>query len=163
MKFSHPVLIVLSGLLWLAVGLYLLPLGMHFLIDSGQTAEGNFTLINSFASLGVTSESASLLLIALGLAIGTLKSRLIFSKTVERGVSHIRSLPEKASLTQIYTPKYLLLLALMILLGLSMKWLSVPLDIRGLIDVAVATALINGAMMYFRKAAQFDKINNKLV
>lgn len=151
-KFSHPVLITLSGIVWLAVGFYLMPLGINFLIQSAQ--EGNFPLIQAFNASGVSSQSACLTLIAVGLAIGYGKSRVIFSKTVKKTVVHIRTLPAKASLTAVYTPKYLLLLGLMVLIGLSMKWLSVPLDIRGLVDVAVASALINGAMMYFRQARE---------
>lgn len=153
-KFSHTVLISLSGALWLAAGFYLMPLGIRFLVESGSTGAQNLYLLGAFQSFGVSVESASLILIALGLAIGYGKSRAIFAKTVKKGVAHIRSLPEKAPLSAVYTPKYLLLLGVMVLLGLSMKWFSVPLDIRGLVDVAVASALINGSMMYFRNAAE---------
>lgn len=154
MKFSHTVLISISGLLWLAVGFYLMPLGIKFLVESASVGGDNLYLLNGLNDLGISFDSAALVLIALGLAIGYLKSRAIFAKTVRKGVLHIRSLPAKASITEVYTFKYLLLLGLMVLLGLSMKWFSVPLDIRGLVDVAVATALINGSMMYFRSAAQ---------
>lgn len=153
-KFSHRVLITLSGALWLAMGFYLMPLGINFLIKSGQEREGHFYLLNSLNSMGISTESAALILIAFGLAIGYGKSRMIFSKAVKRGVAHIRTLPEKASIASVYTPKYLLLLSIMVLLGLSMKWLKVPLDIRGFIDIAVASALINGSMMYFRQASE---------
>lgn len=155
-KFSHRVLISLSGALWLAVGFYLMPLGINFLVKSGQEGGAHLYLLNTLNSLGISAESASLVLIALGLAIGYGKSRMIFSKAVKRGVAHIRTLPEKASITSVYTPRYLLLLGVMVLLGLSMKWFSVPLDIRGLVDVAVASALINGSMMYFRQASELQ-------
>lgn len=153
-KFSHRVLISLSGALWLAVGFYLMPLGIHFLVQSAYEGGENLPLLNSLSRMGVSAESASLVLIALGLAVGYGKCRAIFSKTVQKGVAHIRALPKKAPITAVYTPKYLLLLAIMVLLGLSMKWLSVPLDIRGFVDVAVASALINGSMLYFRQASE---------
>jgi hypothetical protein len=154
LKFSHRVLIAMSGIVWLAVGFYLMPLGINFLVKSAEVGGGNLYLLNGLHDLGVSLESGALILIALGLAIGYGKSRAIFSKAVKRGVTHIRSLPEKAPITSVYTPKYLALLGFMVLLGLSMKWFSVPLDIRGLVDVAVASALINGSMMYFRHAAE---------
>lgn len=154
MKFSHTALIAFSGLLWLAVGFYLMPLGIKFLIQSTEAGGDNLYLLKMITGMGASLESASLVLIAVGLAIGYAKSRAIFSKTVAKGIAHIRSLPEKASLTKVYTPRYLVLLAIMIFFGLSMKWFNVPLDIRGLVDVAVATALINGSMMYFRNATQ---------
>lgn len=154
MKFSHNVLISLSGLLWLLVGFYLMPLGIQFLIESAQDGGDRFYLLNFLHGMGVSLESSALVLIALGLAIGYGKSRAVLSKTVQKGVQHIRSLPVKASLTAVYTPKYLVLLAFMMGLGFSMKYFAVPLDIRGLVDVAVASALINGAMMYFRSIAE---------
>jgi len=154
LKLSHTALISLSGILWLAVGFYLMPLGIKFLIESSEKGGDNLYLLNGLHGIGISFETASLILIACGLAIGYAKSRAIFSKAVKRGVAHIRSLPPKAPITAVYTPKYLLLLGCMMLIGLAMKWFSVPLDIRGLVDVAVASALINGSMMYFRNATQ---------
>jgi hypothetical protein len=154
LKFSHTVLISLSGALWLVVGFFLMPKGIKFLIESAEAGGDNLYLLNGLNSLGISMDSAALILIAIGLAIGYGKSRAIFSKAVKRGVAHIRSLPAKAPITAVYTPKYLLLLGVMVLLGLSMTWFKVPLDIRGLVDVAVASALINGSMMYFRNAIQ---------
>lgn len=150
MKFSHRTLILVSGGLWMAVGLYLLPLGTRFLIESGKFGGDHLYLMNFFNSLGVKGESAALILIALGLAVGYGKSKAVFSKVVKKGVSHIRSLPQKASLTAVYTKKYLMLLGIMVLLGVAMRWC--PLDIRGFVDVAIGSALINGAVLYFRKA-----------
>jgi hypothetical protein len=38
----------------------------------------------------------------------------------------------------------------MVLLGLVIRFLPIPIDARGLVDVAIGSALINGAMLYFR-------------
>jgi hypothetical protein len=40
----------------------------------------------------------------------------------------------------------------MMALGLVFRFLPIPIDLRGLIDVAIGSALINGAMLYFRAA-----------
>lgn len=151
MKLSHPMLIGLSGLLWFAVGIYLLPLGIHFLLNGPMISAGPFYIFNALKYFGLNQENAALVLISIGLAIGYIKSKAIFAKTVKKGVAHIRSLPEKAPFYAVYTPKYLVLLGVMILLGLSMKWFSVPLDIRGFIDVAIGAALINGSVLYFKE------------
>jgi hypothetical protein len=152
MRLSHPVLIILSGALWLGVGLYLLPLGIHFLITSAVEPSQSLYLIPFLNWLGVKGEQAALFLVVLGLGVGFLKSKTVFAKSVEKGVAHIRSLPPKAPLYSVYTPKYLILLAMMVLLGISLKWFQAPLDMRGFVDVAIGSALINGSMLYFRKA-----------
>jgi hypothetical protein len=61
------------------------------------------------------------------------------------------------SLTQIYSPTYYLLIGIMIGLGLSLKIFGLPIDIRGLVDVTIGAALINGAMLYFRSAFQLKQ------
>lgn len=138
MKFSHRTLIILSGALWLAVGLYLLPLGIRFLTESDLNL------------LGIKGETAAMILIAIALAFGYGKSKAVFSKVVQRGVDNIRSLPKEAPLTAVYTKKYLILLGVMMFLGVAMRWF--PLSIRGFVDVVVGSALINGSILYFRKA-----------
>lgn len=151
MKLSQSALIFISGALWFAVGLYLLPLGIHFLLDIPQGP-----LLNNLKAIGLQGENGALVLLVAALALGYFKSRKIFSKTVIKGVAHIRSLPPKAPIWAVYTPKYLALLGTMILLGLSMKWFAVPLDIRGFVDVAVGAALLNGSILYFRSIKSFS-------
>lgn len=146
-KISHAALIAISGLVWFLVGIYLLPLGIHFLIENAHT---DGPLMGLFASFDL--EQVALVLVGAGLVIGYLKGKHVFAKAVEKNVTRIRALPNPSSLLSIYTPRYLILLGAMMLLGLSMKWLSVPLDVRGLIDVAVGSALINGGVLYFRRA-----------
>ena len=40
----------------------------------------------------------------------------------------------------------------MVGLGALIKVLNLPLDVRGAIDIVIGSALINGAMIYFRSA-----------
>lgn len=150
MKFSHRTLIIISGVLWMGVGLYLLPLGIRFLVETARFGGDRLYLLSALNALGAKGESAALILVACGLAIGYGKSKAVFSKVVQRGVDHIHSLPKKAPLTAVYTKRYLVLLGIMVLLGVAMRWF--PLDIRGFVDVAVGSALINGSILYFRKA-----------
>jgi hypothetical protein len=87
-----------------------------------------------------------------------MKGRFVLSKTVRRVVHRISSLSEPIRFLDVYSAKYFVLIASMILLGMTLRWLSVPSDIRGMIDVAVGSALMNGAMLYFRACFQKAKI-----
>lgn len=152
-KVSHTVLIVLSGLIWLAIGCFLLPLGLNFIV--GALLKENFAtqshpILTAMAPFVGGGESAALIWIALALAIGFFKGRFVFGKTVQRSVNRILSLPNPVHLSKIYPWQYYLLLSSMILLGFLVKFL--PLDIRGGVDVIIGSALINGAMLYFRQA-----------
>lgn len=122
---KHYQAIALSGVLWFGIGIFLLYKGIHFIAGSSTY-------------------------IAIGLLFGFVKGRVIFPKTVYRIVNRIRSFPEPISWKQLYPASYLILLSSMIALGIAARFL--PNDIRGLIDVAIGSALINGAMIYYRMA-----------
>ncbi|HEY4255173.1 MAG TPA: hypothetical protein VGM34_02370, partial [Chlamydiales bacterium] len=85
-----------------------------------------------------------------GLLVGFIKGRFVLSKTVQRIVKHIASAPEPISFRNVYPKSYLLLLASMMCLGFVLRF--VPIEWRGFIDIAVGSALMNGAMLYFRAA-----------
>lgn len=153
MKFSHASLIALSGLIWLAIGAYLMPLGLNFIIQAAALPT-HVPLMNALLPLVQTYDKASILLVAAALFIGYFKGRVILGKSVKRSTSRILSLPNPASLSKVYDWKYGLLIGLMVLIGISIKFFGTPLDIRGFIDVAIGSALINGAMLYFRAALE---------
>lgn len=153
LKLSHVRLIVISGLVWLAVGAGLLPFGLKLLIASTQP--GNSTpLVNLLSPYLGGEQQVALMLVAIGMFVGYWKSKKVLSKTVVRSVMRIRSLPNPTSIFKIYAPGYYVLLGGMMGLGMSMQYFGIPIDIRGAIDVAIGSALINGAMTYFRSAAE---------
>lgn len=151
-KVKHSTLVFLSGLIWLAIGCFLLPLGLNFVVES--VLQENHSLphpvLRFLAPYAGGLEPAILVWIACGLLIGFFKGRYVFAKTVQRSVDRILSLPNPVSISKIYTPKYYLLLSSMVLLGVLVRF--APLDIRGGIDIMIGAALINGAMLYFRQA-----------
>lgn len=151
-KANHTILIVISGLIWLAIGCFLLPLGINFITEVilKNYSSVDRPLLSALAPYLGGVESAALVWVALCLFIGYFKARYIFSKTVEKSVSRILSLPNPSPITQIYPLKYYLLLSSMVLLGVLVKWMS--LDVRGGIDIVIGSALISGAMLYFRQA-----------
>lgn len=152
-KVSHSMLVFLSGLIWLGVGCFLLPLGVNFVVEA-MLKENFATLPHPIFSLlapyvgGI--DPAAVLLVACALLVGFVKGRFLFPKTIQRSVNRILALPNPARLSKIYSWRYYLLLGVMAGLGVMTRYL--PLDIRGGIDIAVGTALIIGAMFYFRQA-----------
>lgn len=151
-KVSHATLIFLSGFVWLAVGCFLLPLGLNFIVEIllKENSSQPHPILNFLAPYAGGLESAALIWIAITLLIGFLKGRHVFAKSVNRSVSRILTLPNPAPLSKIYSPSYYILLGSMVLLGVLVRF--APLDIRGGVDVAVGSALINGAVLYFRQA-----------
>lgn len=152
MKCSHSMLIVISGLIWLAIGIFLLPLGLKFLLEATHSPEPNFPLLNPLTSILGQRELATILLIVFGLIIGYYKGTYVLGRSAKRVVKRITSQPNPASLSCLYSLPYLLLIGVMVIIGMSIKFFGLALDIRGFIDVAIGAALINGALVYFRMA-----------
>lgn len=128
-------LLVISGAVWLCVGSFLLFFGTH-LVQASKT------------------EYAFILLLA-ALIIGFLKGNIVLRKAAERQGSRIANLPH-ASLKNLYSRGYYLLLLSMVGLGWGMRFL--PLTVRGTIDVAVGAALIIGATHLFRFKLVKEKV-----
>ncbi|MBJ7449050.1 MAG: hypothetical protein JHC93_01670 [Parachlamydiales bacterium] len=158
-KFSHKNLVIMAGVTWLVIGVFLLTLGLKFIGQVATSAPGHTSsFLPAFANYFGSKEIAATGLIAAALLIGYFKSRFVLSKSVHRVVNRIKTLSNPAPLYKLYNPSYFLIIGVMMGLGMMMKYLNVPMDLRGAIDVAVGAALVNGATMYFRKASH---INNK--
>jgi hypothetical protein len=141
--------IFFSGFLWLAIGVFLLYKGLNFVSEATLATDSlSFRFQGLFGSPGQAGTG----IIAIGLMIGFAKGRLVLSKTVDRVVKRIRSLQVPIRASQIYARSYWILIGSMVALGFAMRFLPIPLDARGLIDVAIGSALVNGAMLYFRAA-----------
>ena len=133
MQFQPRTWIVISGCLWLGIGIFLLTKGLQLLVFSGS--------------------KNALLLLSIAMVIGFVKGRFVLSKTVHRVTTRILSLPAPIKVKQVYGIGYCLLILSMIALGISMRWLPIPLEARGAIDIAIGSALFNGSILYFRKAS----------
>jgi len=142
--------IAFSGLMWFVVGTFLLVFGVKLIVHASLEQGAGAFLLGKLHHVMKSKERAALLLLVLALVLGFMKGRLVLSKTVTRVVKRIAALPEPIKASQVYSIGYLALIGCMVLLGMSMKWLCIPLDVRGGIDVAVGSALMNGGMLYFR-------------
>lgn len=156
-KVSHTTLIVLSGIIWLIVGCALLSLGINILIEStlqDYMASSSKPIVNFFSTFTANQESAVLILLTICLFIGYMKGRYVLGKSALKGVARILTFPNPTHIKNIYSAKYYILLSGMGLLGILVKLF--PTDIRGAVDVTIGSALINGAIIYFRSAYELS-------
>ena len=129
--------ILISGLIWGCIGVFLLFKGLQIL-----------TVLKN--------QNLATLWISIGLLIGFIKGRFVLSKTVNRITKHIYSLSEPIALKDVYPLSYWILVSSMFAIGFFLR--LVPLEIRGFVDVTIGSALINGAMLYFKKNRQNFRI-----
>jgi hypothetical protein len=153
MRMSRVAWIALSGAVWFLVGAGLLIVGMDRIVFKAQMDVHETTSwIASLSGWMGGREQAALLLILIALLIGVIKGRFAMGRAVVRVTKRLQALAEPLSLGQVYSKGYLLLIAGMVGLGMGMKALGLSSEIRGFIDIAVGSALMNGALLYFRAA-----------
>jgi hypothetical protein len=137
--------IVITGISWLCMGVWLLYKGLSLISKS-------LVLKDSYIHRWDNPEQAATYLMAIGLLVGFLKGRLVLSKTVKRITKRIYSLQAPVGFKDAFPVSYWLLIGFMMTLGMGLKFLPISIDIKGAIDVAIGSALVNGAMLYFRTA-----------
>jgi hypothetical protein len=149
---------IISGIKWFAIGVMLLTKGLRLITSAADHVAVKAPLINFFQSFTSSRHQAALLIICLGLFVGFIKGRTVLAKTVSRIAERINSHPEGLTLKQAYDQRYWIVIGLMMVLGMMFRFLSLPFDIRGGVDVAIGSALINGAMLYFRHMMTPQKV-----
>jgi hypothetical protein len=166
---KHNTLIFLSGTTWLVIGVFLLSLGLNFILSTMRAPplfqeENRFSLILFLLPIATSYGKAVVLLITLSLLLGYVKGKMMLSTSVNRQIARINSLPNPTSIFRLYGRGYYILIALMIGMGISIRFLPITLDTRGAIDIVIGSALINGSMLYFRRClspGMIPKIFNK--
>ncbi|HEX2580012.1 MAG TPA: hypothetical protein VHK67_06405 [Rhabdochlamydiaceae bacterium] len=150
MELTKRAWLIISGIKWFAIGAMLLTRGLRLITAAADQAAIEAPFIKFLQSFASSRHQAALLIVCLGLFVGFIKGRTVLAKTVNRIASRINLHPERLTLKQAYDQRYWIVIVLMMVLGMSFRALSVPFDIRGGVDVAIGSALINGAMLYFR-------------
>ncbi|MGA8164296.1 MAG: hypothetical protein WB791_04625 [Waddliaceae bacterium] len=153
--FRHHTLVIISGCLWLVIGCFLLSIGLRYVLEGvSQGVASNASqgfLVGYLGGYVGGCENGAVALIALSLMLGFVKGRYVMVKSVDRVVRRICRFPNPTHVFNIYSFSYYLLIAFMVLLGVSIKYFHLPNDVRGAVDIAIGAALINGAMLYFRR------------
>ena len=151
MKITPFKALMISFATWLLIGVFLLQKGLKLLVGVAHSQEsGYFTQLlgNTIGS----KEHAALLFITVALMIGFLKGRFVLSKTVARISNRFFSYGEYMTLKQLYPFYYVAIIFSMMLMGMLLRFTPLSGEVKGIVDVAVGSALINGAMQYFRVA-----------
>ncbi len=151
MKFKHSTMLALCGTVWLVVGLSLMRLGLQFLASQPVTAPYSMPILNWLTTF-LSHGSAVVFLIATGLFVGYFKGRYVLGSSAERESKRIQALQNPAPIQYLYSKRSYVLIVVMVGIGMVMRF--VPVDIRGWVDIAIGAALINGSVVYFRRAAK---------
>ena len=144
---KHRGWIAFSGFTWLLIGMGLVYKGVQFFAFA--LFEPHSLMHRLKGTFGSVEQAAGVLM-GISLLIGFLKGRFVLNKTVVRVASRIASLPLPIRVKDVYSLSYLLLIGAMMALGMLFRFLPLASDIKGMIDIAVGSALIHGAILYFR-------------
>ena len=144
MKISYVNALIFSGIIWLIVGFSLAFKGVNYALSASGATVGSFS-------------GPMLAMILSGVILGYLKGRFILSKTVKKYVQYIVQFDEPLKITQLFPKRYLLVVGIMMVLGMSMKVLPIPFAAKSVIDFTVGVALFYGASLYFGVARTFSK------
>lgn len=152
-------LIALAGSIWFLIGVGLLTKGLHLLIFTPQIGGAKVgPLLNAFMYVFTGALVPGMIfLIVLGLLLGWIKGRLALGRSARRTIERVTSLKGNVRITKLYRLHDYLLVAAMVGLGRLMHWMEFPADIHGVIDVTIGSALVNGAMIYFRFALKLKE------
>jgi len=131
------------------IGIMLLSLGGTFILEACRSPEPPF-FVTYFSRTIQDRESIATLLLCFSLFVGYMKGRFVLSKSVQRQINRVEAMPPRIPLHKIYSPMYYVLIVGMMFLGFLMRVLPIGLDLRGMIDVAIGFALIQGSMQYMR-------------
>ena len=143
--------LIISFATWMLIGVFLLQKGLKLLVGIAHSSESS--ILTELLSSAVSSrEHAVLLLITLALLMGFLKGRMVLSKTVTRISNRFFSFGSHMTLKQMYPTYYIAIILSMMFMGMTLRFVPISADLKGVVDVAVGSALINGAMQYFRLA-----------
>ena len=122
-------LILLSGLMWVGVGI----------------------LLNSFAYrwLKVYDGSYTWLIISLGIGIGSFKHFFVLSRFAQKNINRIEANGEKQWLFAFITLKSLLMIVLMMGTGIALRHSPIPKQYLSVLYIAIGCALTLSSIKYF--------------
>ncbi|MGE4158055.1 MAG: hypothetical protein AB7F75_03035 [Planctomycetota bacterium] len=133
-------LAVFAGVMWTAVGLMLLTRSV-FMVRDGLN--------------GGTSPGKAFLLVGLGLVIGAAKGLFVLSKTADRHLRRIDTLPEPSPAWKVFPLYVIPLIGLMMGFGIWIRSLAKDGTIgwcsAGALYAGIGAALLGSALRYFKK------------
>jgi hypothetical protein len=154
LRFKPQSLIFLSGIPFFLAGFMLIRKGLGFISEAVRLLthlpSTPLPLANFANSFWGDETTLSLFLIVPALFIGLFKGRKIIVPSVQQNLTRLLSLSNDAPLTALYDKKRWIVLCVMMTIGMLMNVLSIPFDIRGVINLAVGVALLQGGVASLR-------------
>lgn len=165
MKFEKHSLISIVGMVWFIVGIFLLFSGLKLIFFTGLIKGQSFTPIISVIMYAFTGAiiPTMIVIVFLGLLLGYAKSKWAFVRVIRKTVQRIYPMPGLVRISNLYRLHEILLIFAVIALSRIVQFIHLPLDIQGVVNIAIGSALINGAVVYFRFALRIkEEFRNKV-
>lgn len=138
MKLTYSKAISICGFLWFFIGYKIIMKGIVF--------------FNELYAMQKFTENQLSFFIGCSLFLGFIKGKFILTKSADRTIRHIVSFEEPLKIRNIIPKTFLVVMVFMMSLGMLLKYSHIPYLYRGIIDFTVGSALIIGAMHFFKKA-----------
>ena len=138
MNFTYFKGISLYGIAWLALGSRLLLKGIYIFDEIHLKQE-------------VLDSNLYYYLVG-ALVLGLVKGKFILKKSADRIIRHIVQFEEPLKWKQIFPKSFYFFMTIMMCFGIAIKFLPIDLVVKGSIDIFVGSALITGALYFFKKA-----------
>lgn len=151
MKLTYSRSIYFCALIWGMIGLRLLSKGMMYFSLAHQSGD-YFVSVSS-----PLKENLFSIWISISLLLGWIKGKFILTKSVDRMVRHIVSFDEPLKWKSLFPKSFFMVMFAMMLLGLSLKHLPLSDYIKGGMDTTIATALLYGAWIFYRKGKAINQ------
>lgn len=154
MRVGHVAGIIISGVVWLAIGCLLTFKGVFLAVGSILSFQAtSHPLVAFFNQFFQHIERSVTCLVFIAIVVGMIKGRFVLAKTVNRFVKRILLIPSPLGFKDLFPWQYLMLIGSMMCIGMLLRFLPISRDIKAFIDLAVGSALINGAFLYFKQAS----------
>ncbi|MCK4934391.1 MAG: hypothetical protein KAR79_02275 [Simkaniaceae bacterium] len=154
-KFKHVSAIIFSGSMWFFMGALLIFKGMSYISEGALAFEAaqnvHFSLISFTVPFFSSLQKSVFALVIASCSIGYFKGHFVMSKTVNRMCRRIITLHAPFKIQEMYTKGYVILICSMMILGMSMRFIPISADVRGVLDLAVGVALMKGSFLFFKR------------
>lgn len=148
MKIKHSQALRLTGLLWFFIGLFLTVSGIVFFLKAYEMQSTLWIL-----PLFPAKEIGFLVLFLVAIILGFLKARFLLMRSVKKMTSKLLKMENPVVLKKLYPITFYLLVFCMLSLGLILRLLHIPQDVKAFFMLTVGIGLLNGSALYF----QFSK------
>ncbi|MEC8307062.1 MAG: hypothetical protein VXZ72_04365 [Chlamydiota bacterium] len=146
MKVTRSFIRYFSACVWLGIGALLVTRGAAYLLLALKDEES--LLRQSAAHYHYAPLTGVIVISFMAFVLGTIKGQCAIKKRVYRMETQMLKLPYHFSFFQIYGLTAFLLVGLMMGLGMMVRWMPIPYEVKALLVVAVGTSLIQGGFTF---------------